>query len=96
MLINFEEMVQKMINTKAKIGLRSNIMIWDMDFHCSKSYYLPQNTSIKLQTQNLNIKKSKSKKSKPKKKKPINNKFFASSRFNEVIQPNHQKKKKEY
>ena len=51
-------------------------MIWDIDSHYSKSYYLSYNIFIKVQTQNLIAKKSKSEESWPKnsklvKKKPL-------------------------
>ena len=32
--INFEEIVQKAVNVKAKAGLRSSTMVWDLDICC--------------------------------------------------------------
>ena len=49
--ISFEEMVQKAVNTEAKTGLKSNIMVWNLDACCSRSHRLFHNTFSKVQTQ---------------------------------------------
>ena len=49
--MNFEEIVQKAVNVKAKAGLRSTIMIWDSNICCPRGYYLFNNTASKVQTQ---------------------------------------------
>ena len=49
--MDFEEMVQQAVNTKAKVGLRSSTMVRDSDAYCSKSHRLSHNTFSKVQTQ---------------------------------------------
>ena len=49
-------MMQKAINIKAKIGLKSNIIVWDLDVYCPRGYHLSHNTSLKIQTQSSNNK----------------------------------------
>lgn len=71
-----------MINIKAKIGLKSNIIVWDIDFCCFKGRYLFHNIFVKVQTQDLTVKKSKPKELKPKKLKLANEKFFALPHIN--------------
>ena len=88
--------MQRMINVEAKAGLKSNIMIQDVDFCYSRHYRLSQNTCAKMQTQDLIAKESILEKSRPKKAKPTNDKSFALSRSNKAIKLNCQAKKKEY
>ena len=49
--VNFEEMVQKAINAKAKTGLKSIIMVRDSDICCPRGHCLSNNTTSKVQTQ---------------------------------------------
>lgn len=59
--------MQRVINAKAKIGLKSNVMIWNTNIYYFKSYYLFYNTFSKTQTQDSKNKDfSYSKKSKTK------------------------------
>ena len=56
---NFEEIVQKTINIKAKVRLKSSIIIQNLDFCYPKSHY-PFNTistTSKVQTKEITIKK---------------------------------------
>lgn len=34
--VSFEAIIQRVINTKAKLSLKSNIIIQDIDIHCHK------------------------------------------------------------
>ena len=68
---NFEEMVQKAVNAETKAGLRSSIMVWELDARCPKGHRLSHNTSSKVQTQGSSHKDSpRSEKPKPKNPKP--------------------------
>ena len=49
-------MVQKIVNVEAKAGLRSSIMVYDLDAHCPRSHRLSHNTFSKVQTQGSNNK----------------------------------------
>ena len=69
--VNFEEIVQRAVNAKAKAGLRSNTIIRDSDIHCPKSYHPSKNTAVKVQTQGTIVKDSYPKKTKTKDPKPI-------------------------
>ena len=40
-------MIQRIVNTKAKINLKSSTMIWDLDAYYSRSYHLFYNTFLK-------------------------------------------------
>ena len=92
MLTNFKEMVQKAVNTKAKAGLRSSTMVWDLDAYCSKGHCLFHNTFLKVQTQGFKDS------SRPKKLKPKDPKS-ALSRDNVLELPkkdNRKDKKKKF
>ena len=56
-----------MINAKAKIGLKSSIIVRNMDSYYLRNHCLSQNTFAKIQIHSLTAKKSKLKESKPKK-----------------------------
>ena len=56
--MNFEEIVQKAVNAKAKAGLRSSIMVWDPDICCPKSHCSFNITASKVQTQKITAKDS--------------------------------------
>ena len=49
-------MVQRAVNKKAKASLKSTIMVWDLDIHCSQSHCLFNNTILKVQTQRITAK----------------------------------------
>ena len=49
--INFEKIVQRAVNTKVKAGLRSSIMVWDLDVRCPRGHHPFHNTFSKMQTQ---------------------------------------------
>ena len=87
-LISFKEMVQRAVNVKTKAGLRSSIMVRNINSHYSRDYHSSQNTSIKIQTQNLTIKESKPKKSRPKEIKLANSRSFILSHSNKAIKLN--------
>ena len=89
-------MMQKTVNAKAKAGLRSSIIVRDLDSHCLRGHCLSQNTFAKVQTQGLTAKEPKPKEFWPKKAQPANGKFFAPPRFNEAVKLHCQEKKKEY
>ena len=48
--MDFEEMVQRAVNAKAKAGLRSSTMVRDLDVRCPRGHHLSHNTSSKVQT----------------------------------------------
>ena len=37
-----------MVNVKAKVDLKSSIIVWDMDYHCFRDYSSFYNTSAKI------------------------------------------------
>ena len=47
---NFEEMVQRAVNVKAKAGLKSSTMVRELDARCPRGHGLSYNTSSKVQT----------------------------------------------
>ena len=51
--VNFEEIVQKTINVEAKVGLKSIIMVRDLDIHCFQGHYPSKNTVSKVQTKKI-------------------------------------------
>ena len=86
-----------MINVEAKAGLRSNIIIQDLDIYCLRDYHLSNATSTtKMQIWETITKKFCTKKSRLKKIKPVNSKFFTLPYFDKAIKPNYQEKKKKY
>ena len=91
MSTRFKKIVEKM-----KIGLKSYIIVQNMDSCCPRGHRLFQNTFVKLQTSGLIVSKSKFKEFRSKKKKPINSKFSSPFRFDEAVKPYCQKKKKKY
>ena len=58
--MSFKEIVQKAINTKIKTGLKSSIIVQNLDIHCFKSYRSSNSTSttLKMLTQEMAAKKS--------------------------------------
>ena len=67
--MDFKEMVQRAVNVEAKTGLKSSIMIRDLDICCSRGHCLSNNTVLKVQTQGIIGKKSKLEEFRPKKSK---------------------------
>ena len=67
--MNFEEMMQKAVNAKAKRGLRSSTIVQDSDIRCSNNHRPSNSTALKVQTQRTTGKKSKPKESRPKESK---------------------------
>ena len=49
--IDYEEMVQKTVNTEVKAGLRSSTMVRDSDIHYPRGHRLSNSTAGKVQTQ---------------------------------------------
>ena len=90
-------MVQQAINAKAKVGLRSSIMIRDSDIYCPRGYH-PSNAifSAKMWTQRNTAKEYHSKEPKPKEVKPANGKTPTLLCFDKFVKLNCQEKKKEY
>ena len=56
--MNFEEMMQKVVNVEIKAGLRSSTMVQNSDICCPRGYRLFNSTSLKMQTQGITIKDS--------------------------------------
>ena len=54
--MNFEEIVQRAVNAKAKTGLRSSTMVWDLDIRCPKDHCPCNSTASKVQTQETTAK----------------------------------------
>lgn len=48
MSTSFNKIMQKIINVKAKVGLKSNIMIWNFDTYYSKGQCLFYNIFSKM------------------------------------------------
>lgn len=88
--------MQKTINVEAKLGLRSNIMIWDSDTYSFKGHRLSSITCLKVQTQGTTAKKPHTKKCRHKKAKQTDGKALALPRSNKPIKLNRKEKKKEY
>ena len=65
--MNFEEIVQRAVNTEAKAGLKSSIMVQDLDIRCLRNYRIFNSSASKVQTQETIAKNSSSPK-KPKTK----------------------------
>lgn len=68
------------------MGLRSNIMVQDLDIYCSRGYCSSNNTTAKIQTQKTTIKNPRPKEAKAKDPKPI---LF----YNNMVEPLEQEKK---
>lgn len=73
-----------MVNTKVKKGLRSSIIIEDLDVHCSRSYCPSYIIILKVYIQGFNTKKFLVKEFKLKKFNLVNKKplAFSHSNFN--------------
>lgn len=64
-------MVQRAVNIEAKTGLKSNIMVRDLDIYCLRGYRLFNNTAAKVQIQKTTVMDSCLKKANAKNLKPI-------------------------
>lgn len=62
-------MVQKTANVEVKTGLKSNIMVQDLDIRCFRGHCFSNNTALKVQTQETTNKNPGRKKPKAKKTK---------------------------
>ena len=69
--MNFEKMLQRVINAKIKAGLKSSIMIQDSDICYPRGHCFLNNTAAKVQTQKTTVKDPQSKKVKTKDPKSI-------------------------
>ena len=54
--MNFEEMVQRAVNAKAKAGLKSSTMVRDLDIHCPRGHCSSNSNASKVQTQKTTAK----------------------------------------
>ena len=81
---------------EAKVGLRSSIIIWDLNARYPKGHCLSHNTSLKVQIQETTAKESRTKESRPKEIKQANGKTPALPRSDEPAKLNCQEKKKKY
>ena len=85
-----------MVNTKAKAGLRSSVILQNLDFCYFKDYCLSQNIFAKVQTQDSTAKISKLKEFRPKNSKPANRQTSAPTHINKPEKTSCQNKKKKY
>ena len=86
--VNFEEIVQRVVNAEAKVGLKSSIIVWDSDIYCPKGYRLSNSIVTKMQTQETTAKNSNPLEPKIKKANPI------LSRATKASEPSEQARKK--
>ena len=75
--MDFEEIVQRVINMEAKADLRSSTMVRESDVYYPRSHRPFHNTFSKMQTQGIIAKQPRTKESKPKKAKQANGKVSA-------------------
>ena len=85
--MSFKKIVQRVVNIKAKVDLRSSAIVWDSDVYYSKTYHSSHNTVSKMQTQGITAKESNFKKFKPQKSKLINEKSSAPPCTNDFTKP---------
>ena len=69
--MNFKEMVQRVVNVKAKAGLKSSVMVQNLDICCPKGHRISNSTASKVQTQGATAKDSHPEELKVKKARPI-------------------------
>ena len=48
--MDFEEMVQRVVNAEVKVGLKSSAMVSDSDIRCPRGHRPFNNTASKVQT----------------------------------------------
>lgn len=64
-------MIQKFVNAKTKTNLKSNTIVWDINFYFHKNLYFFYIITLKVQIQDITNKNSYFKKFKVKKLKPV-------------------------
>ena len=96
--MDFEEIVQRAVNAKAKAGRRSSTMVRESDARCPKGRHPSHNTSSKVQTQGTTAKEPHTEEPRPKEAKPTNGKNPARPRSDsaEPEKISRTDKKKEY
>ena len=90
--MDFEEMVQKVVNVETKAGLRSSAMVRDSDIRCFRGHYPFNSTASKVQTQGTSAKKPRPEESRTKEAKPAEKKAPAPPRTNAVESSEQSKK----
>ena len=93
--MNFEEMVQRAINMEAKAGLRSSIMVRDLDICCLRGYRSSNNITSKMQTQRTTAKNSHPEESKVKEARLTLSQAKASKPFEQIRKEKKKKKHQE-
>ena len=68
--MDFKEMVQRAVNAESKAGLRSSIIVRDLDIRCLRGHRSSNSTASKVQTQGTTTKDSHLEEPKVKKIKP--------------------------
>ena len=97
MSTSFKKIVQKVINAKAKAGLKSNAIAQDLDVCCPRNHCYFYTTLAKIYIQRFNIKKYNLKESRSKELKPAKKKIAPPrSNFTKLEKTSHQNKKKKY
>ena len=91
--INFEEMVQRIVNAEAKAGLRSSTMVQNLNICCSRGHRLSYNTSLKVKTQGTTAKEPRTKEFRPKEAKSTNGKTLTTPHSNKLAKLSCKKKK---
>ena len=94
--MDFEEMVQRAVNTETKAGLKSSTMVRKSDARCLRGHRPFHNTFSKVQTQKTTAKESRIEESRPKEAKSTNGKAPAPPCSDKPAKPNHKKKKWEW
>ena len=64
--MDFEEMVQKVVNAEVKAGLRFSAMVRDLDIRCFRGHCSSNSTASKVKTQGTTVKKPYSEEFRPK------------------------------
>ena len=90
--MDFEEMVQRAVNAKAKAGLRSSAMVRDSDICCPRGHRPFNSIASKVQTQGTSAKKPRPEESRTKEAKQAKGKALAPPRTN-AAEPSEQGKK---
>ena len=92
--MNFEEMVQRAVNAKAKAVLRSSTMVWELNVCYFKNYCPSNNIAAKMQTQKTTIKDFHLEEAKTKNLKPISSSINAAEPLEQEKKDQKDKKKK--
>ena len=93
---SIEKIVNKAVNAEAKVSLRSNTIVWDLDAHCFRNYHPSHNTFSKVQIQRTTAKEPCTKKSRPKEIKSADNKTPVLPCSNESANSNRKDKRREW